>query len=216
MCKHNLARNICSHECERERDSYSFLTSLSDIQDLNISQEQDNRESIYYEDSSALEGSEISIHLLPLDLNSTDENENENEYFKRNILLLSAKRKEEARQKKKISKRVSLLSENTKKKPVESSSDSSRDYDNQLNWKYEVAEYEEHDVKLCGCHKSRKAKCFKELEIECLEKGDIKRSLFYRGINEWCKEYEINKTREVCVPLIQEFYLHENGSDDLF
>ena len=79
-----------------------------------------------------------------------------------------------------------------------------------------MVEHGEESVKPCGCHKSRKAKCFKELEMENIEKGDIKKSLFYRDIIEWCSDYEVNKTREVCVPSIHEFYLHGNGSDNLF
>ena len=52
--------------------------------------------------------------------------------------------------------------------------------------------------------------------MENIEKGDIKKSLFYRDIIEWCRDYEVNKTREVCVPSIHEFYLHGNGSHNLF
>lgn len=205
------------YECRKETETCSFLTSLSDIQDSTSNEEENGVGSLFSEDSLTFEGSDMSIRLFSLGLDATNENENGNNNAMKTIVPPKTEQRKGERQSKKISRCVALLPENSAKCLVESSFDSSRDYGQQFfDWKHEMVERGEDNVKPCGCHKSRKAKCFEELEMESIEKGDIKKSLFYRDIIEWCKEYKVNKTREICVPSLHEFYLDENGSDNLF
>ncbi|CAI4282715.1 CBM_collapsed_G0002300.mRNA.1.CDS.1 [Saccharomyces cerevisiae] len=217
MGKACLNKEVGSYECEGERDTYSFFTSLSDIQDSSSNEEQCGVGSILSEDSFTFEGSDVSIRLFSLDLNALNENENGSKNPVKFTIPPKIEQRKEARQREKRLRRVALLPENSRNYLVESSMDSSREYSQPFfDWRHEMVEHGEESVKPCGCHKSRKAKCFKELEMENIEKGDIKKSLFYRDIIEWCRDYEVNKTREVCVPSIHEFYLHGNGSDNLF
>ncbi|CAI6526197.1 YGR153W-like protein [Saccharomyces cerevisiae x Saccharomyces kudriavzevii VIN7] len=211
-------REVDGYGHDREREAHSFLDTLSDTQDSICIEELGDGTSIFNGDSVRFEGFDINRRLFCMGSNvkDEDENDNEDENIIKNILPQSTKLRGTVRQKGKLSRGVVLVAENSKRSHAESSLDLSEDYGTQYDDSYEIIEQEENSVRQCGCHKSRKAKCFKELEIESLEKGDIKKSLFYKDINEWCKEYEINKTREICVPLIHEFCLNKGDSDSLF
>ncbi|EJS43539.1 YGR153W [Saccharomyces arboricola H-6] len=209
MQRYCLERGISHFEEDIGIETHSFFDSLSDIQDSSLyHEEQGDATSISNEDSVSFGVVNIDSPLLSLNFDNTDENKSDTKH----ILSPNTKVKR-TRQKEKHSRGVALVAENSRKYLTESSLYFSQEYGTQVE---EIIEQERDDLRPCGCHKSRKAKCFKELEIESLEKGDTKKSLFYRDINVWCKEYELKKTREICVPLIHEFYLNKSDSENLF
>ena len=123
-----LDKELSTYECKKETETYSFLTSLSDIQD-STSNEEDNRVgSLFSEDSLTFESSDVSIRLFSLGLNATNENENGNDNAMKIIVPPKAEQRKGERRSKKIPRSVALLPENSTKCLVESSFDSSRDY----------------------------------------------------------------------------------------
>ncbi|CAI2009649.1 hypothetical protein SEUBUCD646_0G04070 [Saccharomyces eubayanus] len=192
-------------------DMYLFLDSFSEIDDTSCNEEEDDGTSLFNGDSIMSNSCKKNARLFSLSCNGADENENIVKSTVSPSLKLG-----EPRRKRKHLRSVGLMAENSKNYIAESSIGTGQVYGMQLNGSSDAIEQEQDSVRPCGCHKSRVAKCFKELETESLENGNEKKSLFYRDINEWCKNYEVNKTREICVPLIHQFYLNKSDSDNLF
>lgn len=211
MQKHYIARMSDLYEDIEETDIHLFFDSFSEVEGTNCNEEEDDGTSLFNDDSIILKGLKKNGRLFSLGFSGEDENEN----IIKSIVSPNSKL-EGPRRKRKHLRGVGLVAENSKIYPAESSTDTGQGYGTQLNGSSDAIEQEEDSVRPCGCHKSRIAKCFKELEAESLENGDEKKSLFYRDINEWCKNYEVNKTREICVPLIHQFYLNNSDSDNLF
>lgn len=83
------------------------------------------------------------------------------------------------------------------------------------------AREERKDCRPCGCHKSRVAKCFFELEWEAHKSGDWAKWRFYKEINDLAQRTElnsegVNKTDVVVVPPLSKSEILVPQSTDKF